>query len=82
MYTFTGYGGPDYIQLLGLVTSRYEGLFTFRSGVLFTSRFVGRFVIRFVGRAGVLDDWPLAVLPSLYTSRIPCRIWLGTRRAE
>ena len=61
-----------------------------RSGVLFTSRFVGRFVVwfvgrfvvRFVGRAGVLDDWPLAVLASLYKSRIPCRVWLGTRPAE
>ena len=76
MYTFTDYGGAGYIQVLDLVTSGYKGLFTFRF------RFVGRFVVRFTGRFGVLNDWPLAVLASLYMSRIPCRVWLGIRRAD
>ena len=49
-------------------------------------RFLGRVLVRFVGmfvvRAGVLDAWPFAVLASSYTTRIPCRVWRGTRRAE
>ena len=45
----------------------------------YVGRFVIRFLIGFVGKVVVLDEWPLAVLAALYTSRVPCRVWLGTR---
>ena len=91
MYTITGlvtsrYEGSFRFRCGSLFTFRYRGLYTFRYRGLLMFRYGGFLTFRYGGvftfRAGVLDDWPLAVLASLYTSRIPCRVWLGTRRAE
>ena len=71
---------------MGRFVGRFVGRFMVRFVGRFMVRFVGRVKVRFVGRfvvrAGILDDWPLAVLASSYTSRIPCRVWRGTRRVE